>query len=414
MKLKFAIITVGTRGDVQPLVTQSKELLRRGHEVVLFTNETFQSFVSDELNAFAAGWTFVGLHGNITALMRDPRFIDLLQKQDFLSLQKAFAELMDKVYIANANIILETFLSASSTLPDVVIGTLQTWPLSCVLAEGWNRPMAFFSVIPPAFPADDMAPCLLSPCPLPFAWMNVTAATLLMMVVALTFSNPQDVHALQARLRLPPKPIVDIVKSMLHTPFLLAYSPTLRPMPARWVRDGHWVYEGGAVTPIPADPDAPLPTTLEAFLSRGTGDVVFFGWGSMVYGDAVAVTRMVLQCVDLLVQQGGGGRGRARRAIVQSGWAGLALVDLQNRCVRMTTISWASAIASTLHACPSSNPCVSAASRATGSWLIAWPPWSSSCPSPSTTRCCSPASPLLSTTGGAAPPTRHSRRACRR
>ena len=137
-KLTFAIITVGTRGDVQPLVTEVKELLRRGHEIVLFTNEVFRGFVSDELRAFAAGWTFVGLQGDHGAMLREPRVQEMVKKQDFPSIQMAMIALTEKVYAANADIILKWY-APGSRLPDVVIGTLQTWSLACVLAEGSSR-----------------------------------------------------------------------------------------------------------------------------------------------------------------------------------------------------------------------------------------------------------------------------------
>jgi hypothetical protein len=319
-KLKFAMITVGTRGDVQPLTTLTKALLRRGHAVVLCTNETFRSFVSDELSSFAAGWTFVGLQGDPVAIVRE-------------GVHAAIFKLTEPVYAANADIMLKAF--PPDALPDVVIGNLAVWTLACVLAEGWNRPMVFLPFVQPvAHAADDAAPCVFSPTPFPFAWMNVAAARVLPYLATMTTFNPQDIRNLQARLHLPRKPLMDVFMALLRFPYLLAYSPTLCPMPARWSRDGHWFYECGSLAPIHANPDAPLPAALEAFLSRGSGDVVYFGWGSMChFGNPVDVTRMVLQCVDLLVKQSGGGGG-ARRAIVQSGWVGLRLSDLQSRCVR--------------------------------------------------------------------------------
>ena len=53
MSLNITIITVGSRGDVQPYVALGLALTRAGHAVTVATHETFRTFVTDRGLAFA-------------------------------------------------------------------------------------------------------------------------------------------------------------------------------------------------------------------------------------------------------------------------------------------------------------------------------------------------------------------------
>ena len=43
--MKIALLTLGTRGDVQPFAVLGKKLRQRGHEVTLATAGNFASFI---------------------------------------------------------------------------------------------------------------------------------------------------------------------------------------------------------------------------------------------------------------------------------------------------------------------------------------------------------------------------------
>ena len=45
--MKTALLTLGTRGDVQPFIALGKALKARGHEVVLGAPENFRSWIED-------------------------------------------------------------------------------------------------------------------------------------------------------------------------------------------------------------------------------------------------------------------------------------------------------------------------------------------------------------------------------
>lgn len=61
--MKIALLTLGTRGDVQPFAVLGKELVRRGHEVTLATAKNFSSFVE------SYGLNFVAVDADFQAIL---------------------------------------------------------------------------------------------------------------------------------------------------------------------------------------------------------------------------------------------------------------------------------------------------------------------------------------------------------
>lgn len=52
--MKITILTIGSRGDVQPFVALAKGLQAAGHSVVLATHEEFRGFVTEHDLEFRA------------------------------------------------------------------------------------------------------------------------------------------------------------------------------------------------------------------------------------------------------------------------------------------------------------------------------------------------------------------------
>jgi hypothetical protein len=177
IRFKVCIITVGSRGDVQPFVFLAQELLDRGHEVVFCTHESLRSMVTSLFRSLSPGCQFVGLGGDPAALLQEPRVQKLLKNNDMVSLQMALQGLLENCYLGNAQIIGDAVTSSSRRV-DVVVSGLPAWSLALVLAEAWDVPIVQFCFMPPALPAPDLAPPLISTKPLPFAWMNYAAGTL--------------------------------------------------------------------------------------------------------------------------------------------------------------------------------------------------------------------------------------------
>lgn len=61
--MKIAILTLGTRGDVQPYAALGKVLQERGHEVVLSTAKNFEALVA------SYGLAFVPVDADLQSLL---------------------------------------------------------------------------------------------------------------------------------------------------------------------------------------------------------------------------------------------------------------------------------------------------------------------------------------------------------
>ncbi|NGY86992.1 hypothetical protein F6Y05_21845 [Bacillus megaterium] len=50
--MKVTILTLGSRGDVQPYIALAREMIKIGHEVVICTGATFQHFIEENKVSF--------------------------------------------------------------------------------------------------------------------------------------------------------------------------------------------------------------------------------------------------------------------------------------------------------------------------------------------------------------------------
>ncbi|MDB4901155.1 MAG: hypothetical protein JWQ63_436 [Mucilaginibacter sp.] len=78
--MHYAIITYGSRCDVQPYIALALGLMARGHEVTLLAPENFKNFVE------GYGVTFYPLHGNLEELIYSPEVLSMLKSGNMVSL----------------------------------------------------------------------------------------------------------------------------------------------------------------------------------------------------------------------------------------------------------------------------------------------------------------------------------------
>ena len=62
--MKITIVTIGSRGDVQPFIALCKELKQRGHETRITTFLNFKNFIKEE------GIEFAPLAGDAVEVIR--------------------------------------------------------------------------------------------------------------------------------------------------------------------------------------------------------------------------------------------------------------------------------------------------------------------------------------------------------
>ncbi|HZZ19925.1 MAG TPA: nucleotide disphospho-sugar-binding domain-containing protein [Opitutaceae bacterium] len=69
MPLRILLATIGSSGDVNPVIGLGRGLLARGHEVTVATNEMFEG----QVRACGLGFTALGTRAEAEAMMNDPR-----------------------------------------------------------------------------------------------------------------------------------------------------------------------------------------------------------------------------------------------------------------------------------------------------------------------------------------------------
>ena len=89
--MKVAILTIGSRGDVQPYVALGAGLKAAGHEVILATGKGFEAFVSDH------GLRFAALDADLLERLQSPEGKAALSGRSLLATVGETASMCSKV-----------------------------------------------------------------------------------------------------------------------------------------------------------------------------------------------------------------------------------------------------------------------------------------------------------------------------
>ncbi|MEC3975809.1 glycosyltransferase [Amycolatopsis sp. H20-H5] len=299
--MKVLILTLGTRGDVQPFVALARGLLAAGHEVVLTAPHRFGGFVIER------GVPFAGVDDGPMRLMDDPAGAGAVieggiraRLQQARTMPGMFTQVLEDCWAVASH--------GAGAGADVVVHNGQIIAGQHV-AEALGVPAVLALPIPMYVPTRQFPwPGVGVP-----AWLPAAAncATFLgMKAPAAMFGRVVDrwrehtLGLLRRRGRHDPLRRSDNGQG----PVLHAFSPAVLPPPADWpdsvLTTGYWV--------LPPS-DESLPVRVEEFL--GAGDPpVFVGFGSMSGQDPARSTATVLEAA----------RRAGTRLVMGTGWGGLA------------------------------------------------------------------------------------------
>lgn len=285
--MRFLLSTIGTRGEVQPVVALASQLLRQGAEVRVCAPPDFREWIE------GLGIDYVPLGPELrwTAKATRPATAVLPSPEDIRK------QIADTVAIQ-----FETLTAAVKGCDFVVAcGSLQA--AARTVAEVAGVPYVFAAYCAISLPSPHHAP--------PFRPRQASATDDNLALWAAegqhwnqSFGPAINCHRSAAGLA----PVTD-VRGHIYTdrPWLAAdpvLGPWVQPASLEVVETGAWI--------LP-DHD-PLPPDLEAFLAAGKPPV-YFGFGSIRAPEDVS--RVI----------GETARSLGRRAIVSRGWADLSLVD---------------------------------------------------------------------------------------
>lgn len=294
--MRVLLTSVGTRGDVQPVVALAAEMRRRGHDVRLCVPPNFLDWVG------GAGFTATP----IGIAMRQPSGAAATQASPPTPEQiRALVEhLVRDQFDATA--------SAAEGCEVIVAGGAHQYAARSV-AERLGIPSVVALYAPVALPSPDHAPGG-EPGGDPEGnlrrWQDESRSWNERLLARLNDN----------RQRLGLGPLRDVYSHILGEDPWLAVDPVLGPLPAT---PGLQVTQTGAW--ILAD-QAPLAPALEAFLAAGEPPI-YVGFGSMPADGQTG--RIVIEAV----------RAAGRRLVLSQGWAELGLVDDAPDCIAIGEVN---------------------------------------------------------------------------
>jgi UDP:flavonoid glycosyltransferase YjiC (YdhE family) len=139
--MHYALITYGSRGDVQPFIALALGLMGRGHNVTLLAPENFQDFVE------GYGVTFYPLHGNAEELLYAPEGLRVLKTGNAI----AFLRYMQKGSKKLQPFINRDLLEGTADT-DALITSILPMPWVRSIAEKSNKKWAIVQFNPPTAP----------------------------------------------------------------------------------------------------------------------------------------------------------------------------------------------------------------------------------------------------------------------
>lgn len=284
--MEIAVITIGSRGDVQPFLALGQALRRRGHRLRIATFPRFQADVEKQ------GFSFAPIHGDEDRMMKllIGEGVSGMAYMDGLTalLNQNRREILDDVYGAcrGADLILYTFLGS------LAYHAAESLKLPCMRVNFWPADRTGDNPIPgmPALPLG--------------GWYNRLTYDLSGMGFSI-FTN-QELNGWRAGLGLP-KWAGRSYRTLSGRPVeaLYACSEVLVPKPKEWGAHlhltGFWFSEERA--------DAPVDEGLLRFLESGDPPI-YIGFGSMVGGSFAELQDIVLESL----------KNTGQRAVLSSGW----------------------------------------------------------------------------------------------
>lgn len=299
--MRVLLSTIGSRGDVQPLVALGMALKALGQEVRLCVPPDFQDWIE-------------GLGMPVTPIGPELRGTGKASPSATPPSPEQLRQLMEGTVAAQFERI-----AAAAQGCDAIVGATALQIAAPSVAERMGIPYFFAAYCPAVLPSPQHAPPVLG-------LLGDTAAPAMADYRELWEQDAQRWNAMWAPLLNPRRaalglPPVDDVRSHILTgrPWLAA-DPTLGPWPdptdPAVFQPGAWILPD----------DRPLSPEIEAFLDAGEPPV-YFGFGSM---------RAPEDLGPVMIQAA---RALGRRAIVSRGWADLSLGDGESDCLSIGEVN---------------------------------------------------------------------------
>src|SRR5690606_20447509 len=297
--MKITILTVGTRGDVQPFVALGLGLKAAGYDVTVATNTSFESFVREH------GLRYAPLYAD---------FMELLQTAEGRKALEAGRGSLGllRTVMPMLRLILDDSWEAAQESDAIVYHPKALSGYH--IAEKLGAP-GFATTMLPILQPTRTFPNPLLPVRLNLGGsFNRLSYSVFLRLTTVPYHRMVNQWRREV-LHLPPRPVSasDLVRDGRPVPVLYAYSPHVIPRPNDWPDSvtvtGYWFLDQAA--------DWRPPEALVRFLESGPPPV-YVGFGSMVGRDPERLTSIV---VEALKRSG-------ERGLIATGWGGIEAANL--------------------------------------------------------------------------------------
>ncbi len=312
--MMIAIVTGGSRGDVQPYVALGKGLKEAGYQVKLIASQDFETLVTD------AGLTFCSTGFSVESVIQSDEWRKVTERGNFLQIVAKMQQEAKKYARHLAEI-----------MPDLLDGT--DWMITGVaglggafsIAEKLNIPFIqayVFPITPTREYASPLTPHL------PFGTRLNPLSFRVLQQMLWQSTRSADVETRRILGMEQPSfwgPFESLQRQ--RVPTLYGYSRHVVPKPADWEAHqqvtGYWFLDEAAHW-------TPPPKFVE-FLNKGEAPV-YIGFGSMVNKNPQQVVETVIEALALSKQRG----------VLASGWDGIQQTALPENIYMISSMphSW--------------------------------------------------------------------------
>lgn len=287
----FVLLTIGSRGDVQPYIALALRLMRDKHKVTIVTHDEFKEWIE------GYGIQHRQAGGDPTALMKLSAEHKMFSPGFFKESLGHFRQWLDELLLDawNACKDADVLIESPSAMAGIHIAEALKIPYFRAFTMPWTRTNAY----PQAFmvPAFEMGPSF-----------NYSTYVLFDNILWRATSGQVNKWR-KEHLKLSATDMSTL--SVSKVPFLYNFSSAVVPKPLDWHDDititGYWNLEN-------SDTEWSPPKDLEEFMAKARADkkpLVYIGFGSIVVPKPVAMSRSIYRAVvkaDV-------------RAVIAKGWS---------------------------------------------------------------------------------------------
>jgi UDP:flavonoid glycosyltransferase YjiC (YdhE family) len=311
--MHITILTIGSRGDVQPYLAFAVGLKNAGYTVRLATHTRFEGDIRSR------GLEFAVINGDPIDTFRSDAGQKFMQVKNPLMLPSRFADALKPIM---QTAIADSWQACQGT--DVIIaGSILFWAFD--FAQKLGVPF-YYASMQLLIPTKEL-PFMGTPPELSRlgGWYNKLTYLVLNQIFWLVFRHPVNQFR-QNTLRMPPLgvfplPLTYMKRAKIN--FLNAVSPSVIPKPVDWSEyehmTGYWFLDPPA--------DFVPPQDLVEFIQSGAPPV-YIGFGSMSGKQAEEVARIALAALIETKQRG----------IFSTGWNSLEKIDLPENIWKISAI----------------------------------------------------------------------------